>query len=480
MNNPVFPRRVGSTHEPDVVYSASNVAGLTMSMPANVIATTEIDALNSLIGVASLAHERRYKTEKGEDVLLRGFDVTTSQARSVENLRNAYFYRLAAASPSGFDIFLPDTPRARKHTQWRVRMLFIERATSDLLMLAVTPIDRYYKDDAAHYLMRALTTDGAISSYDSPPTTAAHFCKGTMPQEKAPEVEFYWVLDQSASTYSLRTMLRSSFDDIASGFDALHMDWRGGIANMSPNMEGRLREQSNHNALAGWSHDVNILKTELMEYVSNCRWLSPACSPTDTFGLYVGMKGLTFMSGMLSPPPQRVRPDASIGTIFLTDDEAGTVDELEDPSGRTYTSYEDIISYFGSFYSSRTRVLAWTPGSSCGRLTAQSYREMAKRTGGLMIPTCGTLYRQHIFNEYAMLLAADASEAYRLKERPVPSTIRVFVAGQELDYSRTDGYVYVEESNSVVFYGPSRPSLSDPSTNVTGDEVLLLYVPVNG
>ena len=97
-------------------------------------------------------------------------------------------------------------------------------------------------------------------------------------------------------------------------------------------------------------------------------------------------------------------------------------------------------------------------GNGCGLSDGEGYRAMARITGGMDISLCqqSDAVLQEVATE-----ATGAASRYRLRSPPISSTIRVQIAGVDLPRSRTDGYEYFPEFQSIAFFGTSRPTATD-------------------
>lgn len=93
---------------------------------------------------------------------------------------------------------------------------------------------------------------------------------------------------------------------------------------------------------------------------------------------------------------------------------------------------------------------------------------------GTSRPNTGDQYSVHLITATGGVTSQDEivevelthhPETYGITDPTIPSTFRVLVDGQEIDYdeTKTDGFYYNSQTNRVEIYGDSRPDAGDPS-----------------
>lgn len=116
---------------------------------------------------------------------------------------------------------------------------------------------------------------------------------------------------------------------------------------------------------------------------------------------------------------------------------------------------------------------------------ASQYDDLAVATGGMIANINDVSTFEHIMNQIAVD-ASGSSSSYVLTATPLSSTIVVSNNGVEVRKGTTDGWQYVASSNSVVFYGSSRPTSGttvkiyyeciEPTTSGSGQIAGRVYV----
>lgn len=391
----------------------------------------------------------------------------------MEQVRNALFTTFSQMDADDIVPPLPQAPSGSfRAADWYVKITSVERPNGQYVVsIALTSAQKYYADATANRVIREMTSPESFMRYDA--TSSAARCQVVPPQQTAPEVDLYWVLDQSGSMRDDLEQLRQSKANLRAMLNSVHMDWRLGVTNMSAGSQGQLRP------FVGWLRDTQSFSNEIDDYVTHCYLTSPNCSNFLEYGFYNARQGISSMMSASAPENLRIRPDAALGTIFFSDEEDASVVSLHDPDGVAYATALDLISIYASFFNQHSiPILAViTDAYACNNQfnSQQGYVGLSSLTHGDVAKLCQPSQTQSRIGELVRVLAAQASEQYKLDNKPIPSSIRVYLDGQEIFPSLTDGFAYIEESNSIIFFGASKPTLADPSTGEPGSSVVIRY-----
>jgi hypothetical protein len=278
---------------------------------------------------------------------------------------------------------------------------------------------------------------------------------------QVPTADFYMILDQSGSMISYNDEVKAFASDFFNQLRNTALDFRVGITNMDPATKGKLRSQT------GWlnsSTNITVFNNEITNYVTNCS----SCSGGEEFGLWVGQEGIKHMRSGAAAPAERIRPDAQVVSIMMSDEQDNCFKESA-PSNtqiphvnRPGTSAAQILSDFKSFYLANSVIHAIVSnGGSCGD-DASAYRDVALATGGTTADLCATSLEETI--TAIIENTAGRASTFRLPSTPISASLRVYRASEDdptesqwVPRSRVDGFDYFPQTNSVAFFGSYRP-----------------------
>lgn len=175
------------------------------------------------------------------------------------------------------------------------------------------------------------------------------------------------------------------------------------------------------------------------------------------------------MRSSSAPQVARIRPDAQLITIFMSDEEDQSIQNspLSTAAGQT------LMTGFKQFFAGNTIAFSIVGNSTFASSNGEAYRQVALETGG----------------GFADLLAVDISETiqdiiyaatglasnYVLAAVPISSTLRVYKNAEWVPRSRVNGFDYFASTNSIAFFGTYRPVPADPTMGRYGDDVSVSY-----
>jgi hypothetical protein len=331
-----------------------------------------------------------------------------------------------------------------------------------LVAIAVTPEQAYRSRGKVRMRMEDLTNTTNVSEVvDLPATRCAKFDAA----RPSPKVDFYWVLDQSGSMIDHNEKLAAFAEQFENTVDNTALDYRFGVTNMDKRNDGHLRLPP------GWHTDSSKFRTEVQKAVIDCQdqpsWI---CGGANEFGLESAKRGITYMSGNGSTQPgsdERLRPDASLITIFMSDDEAKTIDYGN-------AGYNQLVKPYLQFFPNWTTAFSIVADDKdCGTQEGRAYKDVALETGGKVASLCSDdltrLLEQIIFS------AAGESSTYELPETPISSSLRVYMNGEWVPRNRENGFAYYEGQNAIAFFGNYRPTPEDELHGEPGDYIAVHY-----
>ena len=305
-----------------------------------------------------------------------------------------------------------------------------------LTLVAAVPGSRYAASPEIEATLGELTAPGAISSSTSSAGRAR--CRSFW-AKPYPRADFYWVLDQAPSMHTYHQRLQASARHFANRLLASELDFRFGVTSMIRAERGRLR------AAAGWHSDLATLRQEIAavsERDDNSE------SMLTQYGLKVAREGIIFMRNLteqFNPGAMAIRPDTELFTIFVSQEPPHSVYQL---SGG---ERDRQLNYYSSFFERESRVVSIVGDETCSPIDPAAYREVAYESTGATSAVCVENMTATLENvaEYAAL----TSSKYKLDDDVIPSSIQVFIEGQPVPQSRTDGFDYSPATDSIAFFG---------------------------
>jgi len=405
-------------------------------------------ALNSVASVEQDSTGGSFATHDGKRAATGEYEIEVSNAKSVRKIRDELLFELAPFGRSDA-AGLPNSA-GTKHGSYKVTVSVVFRTgsagtTQSLISLAATPLSQFRSVDRIRFRMDDLTNTTNISE-----RVDDHLvnCSTFLPGNDTPRAEFYWVLDQSVSMDEENGTVASFAEEFEKEVRNTALDYRLGVTNTDVRNDGHLRVPP------GWHKSGTVFRSEIDGAVIDCSGWS--CRSGTEHALEAARRGITFMSGLGSQTPsraERIRGDADIVTVVMTDEVAHSIDD--------FRSKQEYINFFRG----RSRVFAIT-GTGGGFLgcaeDAARLRDVALATGGKTASICASNLQKTIRQ---IIFAAVADEAFQLPQTPISSSLRVFVsdgnAGRTwVPRSRSDGFDYFAERNSIALFGSFRPNAS--------------------
>ncbi|MFB6351483.1 MAG: hypothetical protein ABEN55_01520, partial [Bradymonadaceae bacterium] len=230
---------------------------------------------------------------------------------------------------------------------------------------------------------------------------------------------------------------------------------------MVPGNKGYLRTPP------AWHTSPTKFQTEVDKAVINCT-SSPSweCNTAAEYGLSVAKRGIKYMTGNAGAqptPPEEVRSNAEIITIFMSDEEANSIKR----------DGQQVVP-FTNFFSGRTTAFAIvTNGEDCGSEEAAAYREVALATGGKFASLCANDLTQTIRD--IIIATTGRTTPYTLPQTPISSSLRVFIDGEWVPRSQENGFEYFEEHNAIAFFGNYQPTPGSEDQDGPGDYIAVHY-----
>jgi hypothetical protein len=284
---------------------------------------------------------------------------------------------------------------------------------------------------------------------------------------QVPTADFYLILDQSGSMDGFNNQLQAFATDFFDLLGNTALDFRIGITNMDPATRGKLRSQT------GWlqsSTSVTVFNNEITSYVTDCL----SCDGGTENGIWVGQEGVKHMRSGAAAPAERIRPDAQVVAVWLSDEEDQSLKDGRNPGGASQSDAQLLADFKSSYVGNG--VVAHSivgTGAQCPANPplrpnthytedGAAYREVALATGGTTADLCATDFEETI--TAIIENTAGRASTFRLPSTPISASLRVYRASEDdptesqwVPRSRVDGFDYFPQTNSVAFFGSYRP-----------------------
>lgn len=383
----------------------------------------------------------------------------SATGKTVRKLRDDLLFAMAPFTTSDVTGGLPSSA-GNPHNTFVLDVSVIEREDRIMTLVALAPTDLYETRDSVQFRMSDLTNTTSIARSNSGDRLKCHPFPITT---EIPTADFYWVLDQSGSMYSYNNVIISFSSNFVSEVANTGLDYRLGVTNMSPLIEGKLRPT------IGWHTSPQVFANEIDYYVINCDDNEPDCSGFEEFGLYAAESGITYMRRTTTPRAEKIRDDAQLVTIFMTDEQANSFETSFStggiqgrPNGVGATTEAALMAEYNTFFAAQTIAYAiYSDTNNCGLTIADAYAEVALQTGGASASLCAADLTQTITTIISD--TAGRASSFRLPDTPVSSTLRVYQGSDDgqtgiwVPRSRTDGFDYFPQRNAIAFFGTYRP-----------------------
>lgn len=398
----------------------------------------------------------RYLVQMPEALSVRALrDKLSSNLVGVETENISGLPDSAGAKHKSFRIFVSVVLRCQASPQDPKKCL-AQQGKQAITSVAIAPADKYNARDQIKFRMDDLTnTTNIAEAFDK----HALRCRPFQPVNR-PQTDFYWVLDQSGSMDDDYDRVTNVANQFYGRLKNSALDFRLGVTTMYEEDQGRIHSST------GWT-------TKLDPFLSDIEWVKGRCSSAsslgcagDEFGLKSAKQGLNYMLSSRANQNVGIRPDANVITIFMSDEEAQTIQN----EGLNSSQF----SNFKSFFPNHTTAFSIVGnGEDCGSSDGEAYRQVALATGGSHASLCAENINETI-NDIIIAAAGFASN-YELPGTPISSTLRVFVNGNWVPRSRDNGFDYFAQTNSISFFGDVLPKPPPESGNEPGDFIAVSY-----
>jgi hypothetical protein len=407
-----------------------------------------------------------FDTHDGHRASIGRYVVQTPSAKSPAKVREELLLGLDAFGQDDVGgAGLPSTS-GQAYTTFRIFASVVRRSTPSpkraLVSVAVVPESIFDTSAQVRFTMDDLTNTTNLSERTDGITVG---CESFKPRADTPEAYFYWVLDQSGGAQPYISKVVGMKQDLFGKLNGSRLDHSVGVTNMDPGNNGHLYNP--------WTRSAMQFGSDVQDAALDCTGWN--CSQGIEEGLKVAYQGIRYMRGMTSmdpPASEAISSSASLFTLFLTDEKAGSVH-----LGNTMPS--KYLNFFPGPGNTTAHALTVTENCEDQFTDGQVYRDVSESTGGEV----GSICSDNLSEVLLDIIHGSVGQAsgYELSETPVSASMSVFVESDQdpttstfVPRSRDDGYDYFAEENSVAFFGSFRPS-DDPATPYSEDFIAVRY-----
>lgn len=317
------------------------------------------------------------------------------------------------------------------------------------------------------FLVRDLASGGALARYGSTLTRACDV--GTI--TTLPVLDIIWVIDESPSLARTRQQLASHSNDLYSGLLSAGVDFRMAVTNaLAPNAAGAAGDARIGKFCSTVSTDPNDdggndrfqFPTEQATFEA-CLQNPPGFGHDAPHLLENAVQALAKHLPRASNQPEKIRPDAEVVVILVTDGETAELESLlgpEEPS--TACRWNDkqataralalqpYTNFFAGASNPETRaslhLIGGVCANRCGAAVAPGLRELTQlhqgQTGDICQKDLGTTLQAIVESTRWSPIALDA--------RPIASSLSLALDGVRVERSRTSGFDYRAAQNALV------------------------------
>jgi uncharacterized protein (TIGR03382 family) len=266
-----------------------------------------------------------------------------------------------------------------------------------------------------------LSDDGPILTYECETVRAPPL-----------KTDFIFVVDNSASMLEEQTALANSADALFQAFRASGLDFRIGVITTDSDV---LRGN-------GFTNDLTQFKSDVRVGINGNGF---------EMGVEYALRAVR-LSKLAMAPERRVRADAGLVVVFVTDEENSGLKPI---AGYVADYLAEGAVAFGIV---GPRPLGCTRVGLGAAVAGTQYIDLAAATGGSTGSICNPNLTEVV--EEILFGAIGASSRARLRSRPISGSLAVKTT-VEVPRARENGFDYDRANNTLLFFGASPPEGTD-------------------
>ena len=257
--------------------------------------------------------------------------------------------------------------------------------------------------------------------------------------------DFVFVVDDSGSMASYQNAVSQAANDFASAITNAGLDFRVGIITTSCGIISGEYCNSNYK-YDRVLNSIGIIQNDIASFKNNIIvGTNGDSTETGIFNAEYSLQSTAFSDSINGPLTNLNMPKGSDLSVIILSDEQSQYYR------RAYSSFDVNNNLFidrGYRVYSIVNTASW--------LSNKQYNELALASGGMVAEISNTGNYSTIMNTIAQV--ATGNLGYKLTaENIIESTIYVMVNGVEVPRDNYNGWRYIENSNSILFYGTAIP-----------------------
>jgi len=387
-------------------------------------------------------------------ISLGSYQLTLNTSMAPTELGNELIQILAFNKLGGSITGLPSvTENENSYSSYRLFMtiLYLDKSTSDqsddeLLLISSLVAETQFESFSS--TISGLVDGTNIASPSDTLSTQQESFVASSDQDKA---DFLFVIDNSGSMFDEQQAVADAADAFIARIENTGLDYQIGTINTSS-----VIELADTNANGKFTSDLTEFKNDVINQGTNG-------SSTET-GIYNSEQAL--QSQALGDTQDGIvtlegypRENSSLSVVFLSDEPSQYTRRSDGTFDVTNNLFLDRNYRVYSIVLPDTQL--WTDSQ---------YDDLALVSGGSVANISDVSTFETIMDDIAVKAGA-ASSSFKLINTPISGSIIVKNNGILVPQSRSNGWNYISQSNSVVFYGNSIPQESD-SIEITYDTIV--------
>lgn len=383
--------------------------------------------------------------------------IRTSAQSSARQVRDALLFNVASFEPADASGLPVSSGNTYRDFRLFISVTYRESQTNgDRLVYtaSIAPAQKFEEREKVRFRMDDITnTTGVASAVDSNQDRCSTFRAG----EGNPEADFLWNLDQSGSMFDDYARVKLVANNFYANLNNTSLDYRLAVSTMDEDFFGR-------------PIGTTAWVTDLPSFISRITAIEngsyDCCAE---YGLKTSRDGIQWMRSSAAPQSARVRADAQLITVILSDEEDEEFQGVNLGSGPG----ANLLEQYKQFFIANTIFFAIVEYTTSRYSDGAAYREVAFATGGSAADLLATDIQETI--DEIIYAATGLASSYVLPATPISSTLRVYKNAEWVPRSRSNGFDYFANTNSIAFFGTYRPEPADPTQGRYGDDIAVSF-----
>ena len=263
------------------------------------------------------------------------------------------------------------------------------------------------------------------------------------------KADFLFMIDDSGSMGDQQTALSVAANDFETAIDLAGMDYNIAVLTTSDGADGNMTGCTT-DCYDRIVQSVGIIDNNMTLFKEQVNLIGTSGSPTET-GIYNSEQALK-TGGLLNTPPFSFpRDNTQLSLIILSDE----VSQYSSRAGNSFNASNNLFTANDILVNSIVDIGLCGAASfyGAGEDTNGQYDDLAIATGGLVGNICNGGMTPN-FSAVMKNIVFQAAGVYHLsKNFAKPNSIKVSVDGILSTPSIIDGYMYIEGTNSIAFFG---------------------------